>query len=327
MNIFGRHFRVISFGESHGPACGTIIDGCPAGVLFSMSALQYQLNRRKPGRFDWQTSRKEPDCPLILSGIFENKTLGTPIAVIVMNQDAKPKDYEKIEQRQGHADDLWKEKFKHYDPRGGGRASGRETLSRVIGGAIAQMFLKQINKNFQILSYSTQIGPYQLEVDESQKLEEYASCFPQKSDKIKQLLISAKKEGQSYGGKAKIKIKKIPKGLGQPVFNKLKSDLAGALVGIGAVFGISIGCSLQNFETEGKNFHQNPKNYGGIRGGISTGENIELELYFKPPSSLGEIAKKGRHDPCIIPRALPVLEAMVHLVIADHVLAKRLDHI
>ncbi len=336
MNTFGRYFRITSFGESHGPAMGVVIDGCPAGVSFSIPLLKEHLDRRRPGKFPWQTSRAEQDEPKVLSGVFKEKTLGTPIAIIVENKNQRSQDYNLIKKnpRVGHADDLWKDKFQHYDHRGGGRASGRETVSRVMGGAIAYMFLKEIYKNFQVLSYSTQIGPYQLQKEYNEdelwsnpkKIEEFPAYFPHKdSEKIKEMLVQAKTEGQSYGGKAVIKIKGVPKGLGQPVFHKLKANFTSALMGIGTVCSISIG-SEKGHQT-GQEFHKESSVYGGIRGGISTGEIIELQVSFKPPSSLGAVAKEGRHDPCVIPRAIPVLESMVYLVIADHALAKRLDHV
>lgn len=337
MNTFGRYFRISSFGESHGFAMGVVIDGCPSGVPFSEALLREHLDRRRPGRFPWQTSRKEKDEAQVLSGVFKNKTLGTPIAILVENKNQKSQDYSSIKKnpRAGHADDLWKDKFQHFDYRGGGRASGRETVSRVIGGSVAYMFLKEIYQKFQVLSYATQIGPYELqkEYDEdelwsnSKKIEEFPAYFPhQDSEKIKKMLIQAKKEGQSYGGKATVKIKGVPKGLGQPVFHKLKSDFSSALMSVGSVYGVSIGAEEKS--SVGQEFHkQASRVYGGIRGGISTGEIIELQVLFKPPSSLGVVAQKGRHDPCVIPRAIPVLESMVYLVIADHTLAKRLDQV
>ena len=202
-----------------------------------------------------------------------------------------------------------------------------------MGGAVAYMFLKEIYKSFQVLAYSTQIGPYQLKEHDEDKLwsgpkeiEKFPAYFPHKdSEKVKEMLIQAKKEGQSYGGKAVIKIKGVPKGLGQPVFHKLKSDFVSALMGVGTVCSISVG-SDEKCST-GQEFHKKSSVYGGIRGGLSTGEVIELQVSFKPPSSLGAVAKEGRHDPCVIPRAIPVLSAMVYLVIADHTLAKRLDHV
>ena len=332
MNTFGKYFRITSFGESHGPAMGVVIDGCPSGVSFSIDLLKEHLDRRRPGKFPWQTSRSEPDEPQVLSGVFEEKTLGTPIAVVTKNKNQRSRDYDRIKNhpRAGHADDLWKDKFGHYDHRGGGRASGRETVSRVMGGAIAFMFLKEVYKNFQTLSYASEIGPYHLKgYDENElwlnpkKMKDFP--FPKNSEKVKEMLIQAKKEGQSYGGKAVIKIKGVPKGLGQPVFHKLKSDFSGALMGIGSVCGVSVGS--ENKLSSGKEFHKKSSVYGGVRGGLSTGEVIEIQVSFKPPSSLGSVVKEGRHDPCVIPRVLPVLEAMVYLVIADHTLAKRLDQV
>ncbi len=334
MNTFGQYFRITSFGESHGAAMGVVVDGCPSGVPFSIDLLQEHLNRRRPGRFPWQTARKESDAPQVLSGVFENITLGTPIAMIVENQNQKSIDYESIKKnpRKGHADDLWKEKFLHADVRGGGRASARETVSRVMGGAVACMFVKELYPNLRVFSYATQIGNHQLGDIDTEKLthkhlENYPAYFPhkEKSEKIKDMLIRAKKEGQSYGGKAAVQIQGLPKGLGQPIFKKLKSDLTQALMSIGTVYKISLGNA--NESLSGQDFHKSSSHYSGIRGGISTGENIDLNVSFKPPSSLGKVAKEGRHDPCVIPRALPVLEAMVYLVLADQILAQRLDRV
>ena len=208
MNTFGTYFRMTSFGESHGVAMGVVVDGCPSGIPFSSDLLTESLNRRKPGRFPWQSSRTEPDKPHLLSGVFDNKTLGTPIAIMVYNQDAKPEDYQAIKKkpRVGHADDVWKQKFQHVDHRGGGRASGRETVSRVMGGAIARMFLNHACPSFQILSYTTQVGHYVLEPSDfsleklwshSKQIESYPCYFPHsaKAEQVKQLLISAKEQG------------------------------------------------------------------------------------------------------------------------------------
>ena len=336
MNTFGTYFRITSFGESHGRAMGVVIDGCPSGVPFSKTLLQECLEKRRPGKFPWQTSRQEKDTPQVLSGVFEDKTIGTPIALLIENQNARPQDYEVIKNhpRVGHADDLWKDKFKHYDYRGGGRASGRETVSRVMGGAVALMVLRELLPDFQTLSFVDQVGECRLQKGDydlkelwkdPQQVEKYPCYFPhkEKAEKIKELLIKAKKEGQSYGGSAVMSIKGIPKGLGRPVFHKLKADLTGALMGVGAVSGITIGGL--DVSQSGNVFHKNSSVYGGIRGGLSTGEVIDLKIFFKPPSSLGERARKGRHDPCVIPRAVPVLESMVYLVLLDHLLAQRLD--
>ena len=327
MNTFGQHFRITSFGESHGKAMGVIIDGCPAGVLFSTDLLQEHLDRRRPGRFPWQTPRKESDTPQVLSGVLEDKTLGTPIAMIVENKNQKSSDYKNFKPRKGHADDLWKDKFLHSDIRGGGRASGRETVSRVMGGAVACMMIKKLHPQLNIFSYATKIGPYELKKEEIDKklITQVDHFFPnkEKSEQVKKMLI--KSEGQSYGGKATICIQGIPRGLGQPVFKKLKSELTQAFMGVGTVYKVSVGESEESLS--GEEFHQNSSNYSGIRGGLSTGEDINMQISFKPPSSIGKVAQKGRHDPCVIPRALPVLEAMTYLVLADQILARRLDHI
>ena len=336
MNTFGTYFRITSFGESHGRAMGVVIDGCPSGVPFSQTLLQEFLEKRRPGKFPWQTSRQEKDFPQVLSGVFKNKTIGAPIALLIENQDACPQNYEMIKNhpRAGHADDLWRDKFKHYDYRGGGRASGRETVSRVMGGAVAFMVLKELLPDFQMLSFVDQLGEYQLQKEDydlkklwqdPRQVEAYPCYFPhkEKSEKIKELLIKAKQEGQSYGGSAVMYVKGVPQGLGRPVFHKLKADLTSAVMGVGAVSGVAVGGL--NVSQPGNLFHKNAVVYGGIRGGLSTGEIIELKIFFKPPSSLGETARKGRHDPCVIPRAIPVLESMVYLVIIDHLLAQRLD--
>lgn len=341
MNTFGKYFRVTTFGESHGKALGVVVDGCPSNISFSKKILENQLERRRPGRFSWQTSRKEPDIPIVLSGVYEGKTLGTPIAMIVMNKDARSQDYKKIKDnpRKGHADDVWKDKFGNYDYRGGGRASGRETLSRVMGGAIAQMFLNQVSQKLSVLTYISQIGSIQIDPNElvfsslwdQKNVQDEDFIFGlhrEKAKEIKSMLELAKKEGKSYGGIVNIKIRGIPKGLGQPVFNKLKSDFASSLLGIGSSFSFSVGSYLpleKIASLEGSKFHEDESHYGGLRGGISTGEDIQMQMAFKPPSSLNLVAKQGRHDPCIIPRVISVVESMIYLVLADHVLAQRLD--
>lgn len=316
MNTFGRNFRITSFGESHGPALGVVIDGCPAGVEFDEKLLQKWLERRRPGTSAMVSARQEPDTPEILSGIYNGRTLGTPITVIVRNTDARSQDYENMAPRIGHADDVWSEKFGHTDPRGGGRASGRETLARVIAGAFAQMALRQMAPEMTVKGFARKIGPLEL-------------AHPNdRTQEIEELLSRAKEEGQSYGGIAAILVEQPPPNLGQPVFHKLKSDLAAAMMSVGATNSFHIGESGSE-ELKGTEFHADfhSDRYGGIRGGISTGENIYFEVGFKPTSSIKDVAKKGRHDPCIIPRAIPVLEAMTYLVLIDHILWSRLDRV
>lgn len=320
-NTFGRLFQIHSFGESHGTALGVVIDGCPAGVQFDLELLKFDLERRRPGHQSGVSQRKEADQPEILSGVFEGKTLGTPIAILVRNQDQRSDDYKDIAKapRAGHADDVWKEKFGHSDHRGGGRSSGRETVARVMGGAVAKMFLKQAAPGLEIISWASKIGPIELTRENSKQ-----------NPEVEVLLKKAQTEGESYGGQAAILVQGMPQSLGQPVFHKLKSDLAQALLSVGATTGLLLGEGNEDVAlAKGTEFHseKSQSQYGGVRGGISTGDDLFLEVFFKPTSSLLDVAKKGRHDPCIVPRAIPVLEAMTALVLADHVLWRRLDQV
>lgn len=340
-NTFGNLFKCHTFGESHGSAVGVVIDGCPAGVNFSLDILEKELNRRRPGRWSWTSDRKELDSPKVLSGVFEGRTLGTPIAIVVQNREARSEDYKKIKTtpRAGHADDLWKEKFHHRDWRGSGRASGRETLGRVLGGTVARMALQSICPDFQVMAFVRQIGPLFLKEEElkeaeglfdSKSLSEtYSACFPHKdkSEKAVNILMEAKSKGESFGSLVEVWIGGLPKGLGQPVFHKFKEDLAKSFFGIGASAGVFIGKGTEAASFQGTDFHKRKENYGGLRGGLTTGELIKIQISFKPPSSLKEAARKGRHDPCIGPRAVPVVEAMVCLVTLDHLLWRRLDRI
>ncbi len=353
-NRFGEIFQVTTFGESHGAAIGCVIDGCPAGVSISIEEIQIALDRRRPGKSAWMSARQEPDQVEILSGIYQNKTLGTPIAAIIRNVDARSGDYAEIEARiqaespplrVGHADDLWRDKFGHSDVRGGGRASGRETATRVLAGAVAQKVVQAMVPNFQVLAFASAIGLQRLEPNEfasvrkefaagslkSNVVDDAVARFPSQvsADKIEAMLVDAVKTGKSYGGVAEVLISGAPRGMGQPVFHKLKSDLIGAYLGVGATVGAEFGAGFSASHEEGTLFHQAEKseNYGGIRGGISTGELIAARVVFKPTSTVLDAAKKGRHDPCIVPRAIPVLEAMTWLVLADHLLWSRLDRI
>jgi chorismate synthase len=337
-NSFGHLFKMTTFGESHGVALGVVIDGCPAGVNFDNELLLKNLNRRKPGQSSITTARAESDTPEILSGVFEGKTLGTPICIIVRNHDQKSGDYDQIkaEARIGHADDTWITKFGHVDHRGGGRASGRETLCRVIAGSVAQMLCRQLVPQLEVKSFSSQIADFKLNEEEknnlwSQDVDSFITRFPstEKNKQIIKLLENAKSEGQSYGGSVATLVKNIPAGLGQPVFNKFKSDLAAAMMSLGATTAFEFGEGFSSIEKRGTEFHsdmQSPS-YGGIRGGLTTGEMINFSVGFKPTSSIKDTAKKGRHDPCIVPRAVPVVEAMTWLLIADHLLWSRLDRV
>jgi len=341
-NQFGRVFCLNTFGESHGPAMGAMIDGCPAGVVWQQDMLNRSLERRRPGLNPLTSARDEKDLVQILSGVFEGKTLGTPIAAVVFNEDARSKDYSKevMEQRRGHATDLWEDKFGHSDPRGSGRASGRETVSRVIGGAVARMFVQQLYPEAAVIAFVSRIGVIGLNeaeaLDAAEALEtdpwhvdEFSLRCPsqEKNEDMELMLSRARETGESYGGLAYMRLVGLPKGLGQPVFHKLKSELASAFLTIGATSGVEMGQGFAAGEKSGKEFHSMDQDYGGIRGGISTGDPVTLRVAFKPTSSRQDVALKGRHDPCIVPRAIPVLEAMAWLVLADQILLARLDRV
>ena len=320
-NQFGKLFQWTTFGESHGPAMGVVIDGCPAGVPYDEKLLIKKLKQRRPGSFGEQktlfSDRSEPDKPEILSGVFENKTLGTPIAVIVRNKDQRPGDYEQVktEPRVGHADDLWKNKFGHWDYRGGGRASARETLNWVVVSAFAQMFCQSENQETEVRARLLSVGGQ-------------AVSYPGDEALVKKL-IQAKEEGESFGARVSVSIKNHKPFIGEPVFGKLKGDLARAFMTINACCGVELGGGFALARARGSDVHGKMKSgvYGGLRGGMATGEMIEFFLAFKPTASLGEFAKAGRHDPCVALRALPVVEAMAWNVLADCNLALRLNRL
>lgn len=339
-NLFGNRFRLMSFGESHGVGLGVVIDGCPAGVSFNEALLKKEMQRRRPGvHKDSQeqivSGRAEADDVEILSGVFEGKTLGTPIALVVRNKDARSEDYKEIkaQARVGHADDVWKEKFGHSDYRGGGRSSGRETLSRVMAGSVAKMFLREVSE-VDVLGFSLQIGEFVLTPEEIKNaihhdVDSFQARFPSpRHEEVRKVLLQAQADGESFGGVAEIVIRNPIKGLGQPVFHKLKSDLAQAYMSVGAVNGVEFGSGFEATAQKGTEFHsEGSEVYGGIRGGISTGEEIRFKVSMKPTSSILDVAKKGRHDPCIVIRAIPVLEAMTWIVLADHYLWAKTDRV
>lgn len=315
---FGSRFVIMSFGESHGVAMGVVIDGCPSGISWNQELIEKNVGRRRPGQSSTVSARDESDSFEVLSGVYEGTTLGTPIAIVVRNKDARSQDYDKIKltPRAGHADDVWKAKFGNSDPRGGGRSSGRETVSRVLAGSVAQMVLEKIAPKTWVEAQVVQI-------------ENRLVTGPPYSDEIQKWIEQAKVKGESFGGFLSLKIFNPPPNLGQPVFHKLKSDLAAAIMGIGAVNGVELGAGFAATEKVGTEFHSptSSENYGGIRGGISTGETIDFKISIKPTSSLLDVAKKGRHDPFIGTRAVPVIEAMAHLVLVDHLLWARQDRI
>lgn len=352
-NSFGKHFVLTSFGESHGKAMGVVIDGCPSGVRFDTDLLQSNLIRRRPGKHqkseNFQSDREEKDLAEVLSGVFEAKTLGTPIAILSNNSDQKSQDYSEIKSkpRPGHADDTWKEKYQHTDHRGGGRSSARETISRVMAGSVAEMFLNQVYPNLSIKTYVSEVAGNEIseETRSDLKINEmntkdfrnFVDKSPLRipdanlSTKMEEKIREAKQRGESFGGYVEVRIKAAPKSLGQAVFHKLKADFASAFLGIGAVNSFEMGESRILNQSEGSAIHKMEDKsgsiYGGVRGGFSTGEDIFMRIGFKPTSSVLSVATKGRHDPCILPRAVPVIEAMAHLVLADHVLWSRLDRV
>lgn len=353
-NRFGEVFQVTTFGESHGQAIGCVIDGCPAGVSISTELIQKELDRRKPGQAIWTSARQEPDQVEILSGVYQDKSLGTPIAAIIRNVDARSSDYKEIQAavasgkvpiRVGHADDLWREKFGHSDVRGGGRASGRETATRVLAGAIAKQMCLALVNDVRVISFATAIGSEKIESPEylellnqfevgtlsTDSIDKMVARFPSaaRAEKIESLLVDAVKSGKSYGGSAEVLVSGVPRGTGQPVFHKLKSDLLGAYLSLGATAGAEFGAGFSSAFKEGTQFHSadTAEQYGGIRGGLATGDLVSARVAFKPTSTVMDAAKKGRHDPCIVPRAIPVLEAMTWLVLANHFLWSRLDRI
>lgn len=333
MNTFGELFRVTTFGESHGPALGAVIDGCPAGIPLTVAQVQHALDRRRPGQSAVTTSRTEADRVEMLSGIYEDKTLGTPIAAIVRNANQRSEDYAKLatEDRPGHADRVWRERFKHRDARGGGRTSGRETLSRVIGGAVAEALLNRAHPTLSTVAWVSKVGPLVVPLPASpvsrSQVDATSTRCPDSvlAAKMEALILEAKGQGDSLGGAVTVRIDGLPAGWGEPVFGKLKARLAAALSGIGAVAGVVWG--PDDFEAQltlrGSQFHapradgRPSEVYGGIQGGLSNGEPVIMRVLFKPPATLADHAKAGRHDPCILPRAVPVVEAMVSMVLAD----------
>lgn len=356
-NSFGKLFRVTTWGESHGEALGVVVDGCPAGLELSEEDIQRELDRRRPGASEISTERKEQDKVRILSGIFAGKTLGTPISMLVWNIDVDSSPYEPLKDiaRPGHADLTYHLKYGIHDYRGGGRASGRETVGRVAAGAIAKKILA--NRGIQILGHVVAIGGVRarpVSVEELQRgLAESnpVRCADIEAAKIMEAMIrSARDEGDSLGGIVEVRALGVPAGLGEPVFDKLDAELAKALMSIGAVKGVEIGAGFEAARMKGSEMNDafyidagrirmRTNNAGGILGGISTGEPIVCRIAVKPPSSIlkpqrsvdmarmteVELSVRGRHDPCICPRIVPVAEAMVALVILDYLLLVDLE--
>ena len=351
-NSFGTLFRVTTFGESHGKALGGIIDGCPAGIALDLDAIQNELNRRKPGQSAIVTQRKEPDTVEIYSGIFEGKTTGTPIGFAIHNTNQKSKDYSHIKDsyRPSHADYVYDKKYGFRDYRGGGRSSARETASRVVAGAIAKQFLPAI----EIYAYVSQVGDLKLnktyqELDFKEIEKNPVRCAdPDMALKMEAYIKEIKKEGDTIGGVITCVAKNVPVGIGEPVFDKLHADLGKAMLSINAVKGFEYGSGFEGVTMKGSS-HNDPFNSdgstqtnlsGGIQGGISNGMDIYFNIAFKPVATVlqgyetinkeGEkitTQGKGRHDPCVVPRAVPIVEAMTALVIADYILLARTNKV
>ena len=341
-NTFGKLFRVTTYGESHGNALGCIIDGCPPQLELSPEDIQSELNRRKPGQSDVTTQRKEDDIVEILSGVFEGKTLGTPISLIIYNQDERSKDYSNIKDvfRPNHADITYQGKYGHRDYRGGGRSSARETVMRVASGAIAKKFLNL--NGIHTEGYVSQIGTIKAEkVDlDNAKTNKYFFADETKLADLDSMFADLIAEGNSVGAKLGVRVSNCPVGLGQPVFDKLDAELAKAIMSINAVKSVTIGNVENILELRGSEVRDEitqdgfkSNNAGGILGGISNGDLIELDFIIKPTSSIKskgntinangeevEVEVTGRHDPCVGIRAVPIAEAMVNLVIMDHFL-------
>ena len=354
MNSFGNIFRLTSFGESHGEAIGGVIDGCPAGIEINHSFIQNELDRRKPGQSEITTSRKESDRVEFLSGIYEGKTTGTPIGFMVRNQNQLSSDYNHLKNvyRPSHADFSYQEKYQIRDPRGGGRSSARETIARVVGGAIAKIVLQALP--IKITAYTSQVGPIRLErpytdLDLSTIEATSIRCpDPVVAEKMINYIQQIKIEGDTIGGTITCVCEGVPTGLGEPVFGKLHAALGNAMLSINAVKGFEYGLGFDSVQYKGSEINDrfyrrsNGKigmetNYsGGIQGGISTGEPIYFRVAFKPVATImkeqqtvngkGEaivLYPRGRHDPCVLPRAVPIVEAMAAMVILDYYLINR----
>ena len=304
-NSFGKMLSMTTFGESHGLAMGVVIDGIPSNLDFSYEKLTSWIERRRPGKMEGTSSRIEEDVPEILSGIFNDKTLGTPVAVIIKNTGQKSSDYDAIKNqlRPGHADQVTLDKYHIRDYRGGGRASGRETVSRVVAGYFASLILPN------------------LEIEISKILLGDGKIFELNSD-FYSYLAQIQKKYDSIGGEITLIVKNCPKALGEPVFDKLKADLAKSLLSIGGCVSFSIG-DTSLVKKAGSEIVSNLELLGGIEGGISSGRQLMMTVGFKAPVSIGDLAKTGRHDPCIIPRVIPVIESMIRFVISDHYLRQR----
>lgn len=353
-STYGKIFKIATFGESHGAGIGVIIEGCPAGVNFDSDFIQSELTRRKPGQSRITTQRKEADEFEVLSGVFENKTTGTPIALIIRNEDQRSKDYSHIaaQYRPSHADYTYQVKYGVRDYRGGGRSSARETAARVAAGAVAKLLLAGLGVNIQ--SYVSQVGTLKLEkaykeLDLSLTESNAVRCpDPEMAEKMFDYIDSVRKQGDSVGGVVNCVITGVPVGWGEPVFDKLHAEMGKAMLSINAVKGFEYGSGFEGvtllgsqhndafYIDEENKVHTRTNHSGGVQGGISNGEDIYFRVAFKPVATIMQdqesidqhgdaavVQGKGRHDPCVVPRAVPIVEAMAALVLADFYLRNR----
>jgi chorismate synthase len=345
-NTFGTLFTVTSFGESHGPAIGCVVDGCPPGLEISEADIQAELDRRKPGTSRHVTQRREPDTVEILSGVFEGKTTGTPIGLLIRNQDQRSKDYGNIAEtfRPGHADYAYTQKYGFRDYRGGGRSSARETAVRVAAGAIARKWLKE-RFGITIQGWMSQLGPIRIPFVDAAQIGQNPFFAPDAAivPQLEEYMDALRKSGDSVGARISVAATGVPPGWGEPVYDRLDAEIAYAMMGINAVKGVEIGDGFASIEQKGSEHgdEMTPQGFlsnhaGGVLGGISTGQDIVVHMAIKPTSSIrlprrtvnlaGEAATvetHGRHDPCVGIRATPIAEAMLALVLIDHALRHR----
>ena len=345
-NTLGRLFCVTSFGESHGPAIGCVVDGCPPGLALSEADIQPELDRRKPGTSRHVTQRKEPDLVKILSGVYEGHTTGTPIALLIENSDQRSYDYDKIKDvfRPNHADYAYIQKYGRRDPRGGGRSSARETAVRVAAGAIARKYLRE-RLGIEVRGYCAQVGPLKFELKnwDAVNANPYFCPDPDRIQELEDYMTQLRRDGDSVGARINVEAINVPPGLGEPVYDRLDAELAYALMSINAVKAVEIGDGFAVVEQRGSEARDEltPEGFlanhsGGTAGGISTGQNIVCSMALKPTSSIiipgktididgqaTEMRTTGRHDPCVGLRATPIAEAMVALVLIDHYLRQR----
>jgi len=345
-NTFGKLFTVTTFGESHGPALGAIVDGCPPGLELSEADIQPDLDRRRPGTSRYTTQRNEPDQVRILSGVFEGKTTGTPIGLLIENTDQRSRDYDKIKDsfRPGHADYTYHQKYGIRDYRGGGRSSARETAMRVAAGAIAKKYLRT-RYGVRIRGYLSQLGPIKLALKDWDAVEQnpFFCADPERVPELEAYITALRREGNSVGAKVTVVAEGVPPGWGEPVFDRLDADIAYALMSINAVKGVEIGAGFACIEQKGSEHRDEitpegflSNNAGGVLGGISSGQDIVASIALKPTSSIlvpgrsidvhgepVEVVTTGRHDPCVGVRATPIAEAMLALVLMDHALRHR----